>query len=715
MTQATRRSTTAARPSARSIGEDSASLSTEPATQHELGEDQAFDYIGGTTVVRVTEAENIRQQVARAVSEQYGIDPRDMAADFLLLVTDPSGGRPSRRRVGIAVFEQGRPHEQEFIRRIVVTAARPKKNRAISTSSDQAQKHTTEVTALMDAAGPGCRYGMWTDGTDLLFLGRDSSGASQNTVLPLKNWPPVHAHTPGSHQDDPFAVTAPSANEMMLRLAVRRCRNAIGDEGQSSDTAYWQLLYVLFAKLHHERLVREGRADAMSPAGTATSLLRDLFVDAKGSASRGLFGQHDQLTLGDRALAFVLSELDPFDLHSTPPDTLRSAYQELFGTPLAGDRGQFFTPPSIVRLLVEITDPAFEETVIDPCCGSGGFLHETIAHQGRSLSDPGGPTPDQKAARLRQYARTRLFGADLDPVLARAAGVGVALLTGAPATTFHLDSLAYPGGSLPGALQARNHRERIGPGVVDVVLTNPPFGADIAVSGPVLEEFWTASDPTSTPSAAYQWTRQKDGTLKRGAPASSVAPERLFVQKAIEWVRPGGRIGLVLPNGPLSNPGPDDEALRRYILDECWVLASVEIPVEVFLVGAGVNILTTALALRKKTASEKSREKKHGPVDYPVFMAVVEKVGHDRRGNALYERDAAGSLVLTRHEERDEIIACGETISRTTIRHSSVLDDDLAAPRGPHGAGRRQSVITAYREFVDDHSSEFPWMAGEQA
>ncbi|NEE16755.1 N-6 DNA methylase, partial [Streptomyces sp. SID7499] len=61
---------------------------------------------------------------------------------------------------------------------------------------------------------------------------------------------------------------------------------------------------------------------------------------------------------------------------------------------------------------------------------------------------------------------------------------------------------------------------------------------------------------------------------------TSMAPEQLFIQRAIEWVKPGGRIGIVLPNGILSNPGPTDEAIRRYILERCWVLASVELPVE---------------------------------------------------------------------------------------------------------------------------------------
>ena len=66
-------------------------------------------------------------------------------------------------------------------------------------------------------------------------------------------------------------------------------------------------------------------------------------------------------------------------------------------------------------------------------------------------------------------------------------------------------------------------------------------------------------------------------------PVSAMAPEQLFIQRAVQWVRPGGKVGIVLPNGILSNPGPTDEAIRRWILRNCWVLASVELPVETFI------------------------------------------------------------------------------------------------------------------------------------
>ena len=104
-------------------------------------------------------------------------------------------------------------------------------------------------------------------------------------------------------------------------------------------------------------------------------------------------------------------------------------------------------------------------------------------------------------------------------------------------------------------------------------MTNPPFGTDIKIEDPDILDMYRDG-------VARSWSRSKEtGRPVAGEnPVSAMAPEQLFIQRAVQWVKPGGRIGIVLPNGILSNPGPTDEAIRRWILENCWVLASVELP-----------------------------------------------------------------------------------------------------------------------------------------
>ena len=178
------------------------------------------------------------------------------------------------------------------------------------------------------------------------------------------------------------------------------------------------------------------------------------------------------------------------------------------------------------------------------------------------------------------------------------------MLTGEPGNVYHMDSLAFPGGHLPGVRDAESgSRSRL-----------PATGASRrADDQPAVRHRHQDRGPGVL--AAYRdgvarsWSRSKEtGRAEAGEPPHpSMAPEQLFIQRAVQWVKPGGRIGIVLPNGILSNPGPTDEAIRTWILQNCWVLASVELPVETFIHEAGVNILTSLLFLKRKTDKEIAR------------------------------------------------------------------------------------------------------------
>ncbi|MFD7131361.1 restriction endonuclease subunit M [Streptomyces sp. NPDC059894] len=723
----------------------------ESAGPRKLQDDEIFDYISGEKVVKHTPMEEVRQRIARALVHQYGIDPRDMRADFRIQVE--KNGRKSWKRASIAIFEPGsiKPGEEpkrEDIRRIVVIKPPRSDSRTVSKirTFARAKDQVDEVADLMHGAGPECVYGMWTDDKDLYFIRRDPH-RFEDVYLPLANWPRGDATLFDAKGNISSLGIMRSADETMLKFAFRRCHDFIhGNEGLPKDAAFWQFLYVLFAKLHDEKLVREGqdprfyvdttelvelaKSDEGNPA--VAQRLKDLFEEFKRDHPDE-FTEYDRLTLDKAALTFIAGELSTYTLLGTSLDALGTAYQELVGDNLRGDRGQYFTPNVATRFMVELLDPQLDETVLDPCCGTGGFLRETLLHvlHREGLPDFGrGLSVQEKAdaetayrPALARYANDRVFGMDFDPFLTRAASFGLMMLTEIRGNTFQVDSLRFPRGSQdkPGHGPAMERRNRVGIGQVDVLLTNPPFGTDIPVTGSTLELFRTDEfGGEKQASIAYDWTKDKekgDGSLKRGKPASSVPPERLFVQKCVEWVKPGGRIGIVLPNGILSNPGPDDEAVRRYILDECWVMASVELPVEPFVFGAGVNILTTMLFLRKKTEKEKQEERLYGAADYPVFMAVVEKVGHDRRGNRLYVRDARGEYEWQQYEENDDIWVGNVVVPRKINRRKRILDNDLFAlrDRTEHDFDVRPNVIDSYHEFLKEHGHELPWAKGESA
>jgi type I restriction enzyme M protein len=148
-------------------------------------------------------------------------------------------------------------------------------------------------------------------------------------------------------------------------------------------------------------------------------------------------------------------------------------------------------------------------------------------------------------------------------------------------------------------------------------------------------------------------------------------------------------MGIVLPDGILGNPG--DEYIRWWLLRHCWVLASVDMPVELFIVEANVNILTSLLFLKKKTEQEVQAEDLGATKEYPVFMAVAEKVGFDRRGNTLYKRSPDGEDILEEVDHKERVRVGERSVLRILKRKEKTVDNDLP------------EIAKAYVAFRSEH------------
>lgn len=635
-----------------------------------IGEGMLLDYVSGNPI-KDSPVEQVRQKLIRALFHEYGISVEDMAIDFKM----PVDGK--QKKVDLVIFATGQAHIVDNIRRIVVCQKEPttgRKGAYKMRSHEQAKKEFEFLHAAMTEA-KNCQYGLWSNGLELFFFKKEVT-RFDTKFNPVGDWP--MADESMGTQDVVSQARLRRADPEMLRVAFRRCHNFIhGNEGMPKDAAFWQFLYLIFAKMHDERRSKDtparfwaGPSEQFDDAGRKAIRDRVLpLFDEVVEKYADIFRGNEEITLSDRALAFMVSELARYDFGRTDVDAKGAAYQEIVGTNLRGDRGQYFTPRGAIKLMVSMLDPKPTERILDPACGTGGFLVATIDHWLKGFNEAsksGGVNTDEFlsiADQLRQTVETKLFGADFDPFLVRAATMNLMMAAGARANIFHMDSLSFPKGHLGGNAPAT---EKIKFGTIDVLMTNPPFGSDIPITDPqVLEAY----------DLAGKWGK-KDGAFQRGdGYQKAVAPEVLFIQRSIDWLRPGGRMGIVLPDGILGNPG--DEDIRAWILRRCWVLASVDLPVEVFIVEANVNILTSLLFLKKKTPQEIKAEDLGKPVDYNVFMAVAEKVGVDRRGNKLYKRSPDGEELIEEVMEKESIRLGGKMVERILNRKQKIEDNDL--------------------------------------
>jgi type I restriction enzyme M protein len=668
-----------------------------------LEEGKLLDYITGEPV-KETPKEEVRQRIARALFHEYGISVEDMVPDFKMNVD----GR--RKSIDIAIFEPGAAKTLENLRRIVICDKEPKTGSRGAyklRDHEQAEKEFGLLYAAMSQEEvEGCRWGLWTNGLDFFFFEKELTKFDVK-FHPRGDWPMADG-TLGS-RTVASAAQLRRADRDMLLTAFRRCHNYIhGNEGMPKDAAFWQFLYLIFAKLHDERRPKDqpprfwagmfekqvnGKKqlvdEQFDPEGQKAIRARvtQLVDEVARKYKDTVFRDHPpRITLSDRALAFIVGELAKYDLGRTALDAKGAAYQELVKHNIRGDRGQYFTPRGAVDLMVEMLDPKPHERVMDPACGTGGFLVSTLKHIDRRLHHEANVPSGEESTdeflsiqdRLVDFVEHNLFGADFDPFLVRAAQMNILMASNGQARVFNMNSLEFPAGHLQGAKEAKGKADL---GTMDVVMTNPPFGSNIPVADPnILRHF----------ELAHTWERVEGGGFRNtGRLQGSVAPEVLFVERCLEWLQPGGRMGIVVPDGILGNPA--QEYIRWWLLRRCWFLASVDLPVEVFIVEADVNILTSLIFLKKKTDAEVRAEDLGQKIDYPVFMAVAEKVGFDRRGNKLYKRGPDGEELVEEVEHRERIRVNGQSVLRVLRRKEKSVDDDL--PR----------IADAYRAFRAEH------------
>lgn len=648
-----------------------------------------LDYVTGRKI-KETKKELVRQRIARALIHEYGFSPEDMEIGYKA---------KGRKKIDIAIFGHEKEHVPENLRRAVVCRPEPAmgKNAARIRDFEQAKKDLEEIEVIM-LEMEAVQYGLWTNGFEFFFLEKQQ-GRFETKCNPVGDWP-MAEESVGTKDVVSDAHTR-IADDEMLKITFRRCHNFIhGNEGMPKDAAFWQFLYLIFCKMHDESLRAKqrqawqrrfwaGPKEQFEEQGRKAIRIRieALFAEVK-KLYKNIFRGNEEITLSNRALAFIVSELAKYDFTRTDVDAKGVAYQELVGVNLRGDRGQYFTPRGVVKLVIEMLDPKENESLLDPACGTGGFLVAALGHMLKKFRDEQNTQAGNESTaeflnvheRLKEYAAAYVFGADFDPFLIRAAQMNMVLAGDGRGHIYNINSLEFPLGHLADLPSAQTE---IPLGSVDIIATNPPFGSDIPITDKhILEQY----------ELAHNWEPDGEGGFRNtGVRKGSVAPEILFIERCIKWLKPGtGRMGIVLPDGVLGNPAA--EYIRWWIMRETQVLASVDLPVEAFIAEANVNILTSLLFLRRKGDQEKHREALGGAEEYPVFMAVADKVGFDRRGNKLYKRTPDGEEIVEPKKHVERIRIGGRYVERILTRSEKIEDNDLPV------------IAERYREFLKEQN-----------
>jgi type I restriction enzyme M protein len=617
-----------------------------------------LDFIDGVTQRNETPEEYVRQEIAKSIVREYGYPKSDIAVEFTLRL----GSR--KPRADLVVFFPGVAHVQEQAFIIIECKASTVK------SSDR-KEGVGQLQSYMSAC-PNATYGMWTNGLERFCYRKISRGGR----IEFEEIPDLPSF--GQSEDEAerprFDQLKPATSDALL-FAFRRCHNYIaGNQGLQKPEAFWELLKLIFCKIYDERSSDEVQfyAAAKERYGVNGPLkvkgrLDKLFAAVKADFP-SIFKESENIELNPSVLAYIVSQLQMYSLLESDIDVKGRAYEEIVGANLRGDRGEFFTPRNVCRMAVSMLDPGENQLILDPACGTGGFLitamNYVIAKIQQAEQRKRGSVERIETAthqRVRKFAQNFIVGIDLNPNLVKAAKMNMVMNNDGEGNLYQGNSLASP------ATWSDRLRNLKLMGRVDLLFTNPPFGSKIPVDDPSILEKYDLGHTWSYKAETDEWVKTE--TIQRSQP-----PEILFIERCVRLLKPGtGRMAIVLPDGILGSPGLG--YVREWILRHTRILASIDLHPDTFQ--PHVSVQTSVLVLQRKTEAEMTLDQAFGGhQDYAVFMALANHIGHDKRGNVTYVRDPKGNEIVEEVAETIKEYEDGRPIYRNQKTRKKVVDDN---------------------------------------
>lgn len=436
-----------------------------------------------------------------------------------------------------------------------------------------------------------------------------------------------------------------------------KCHNIIRNNDKlSPEAAFDEISKILFMKIRYERMNSNAQIfsltefkrlkDAwnLTKSTKSNDFYQELFNNTKKDFEKDhLFSDNARIEIRENSFEQIVKELEIYNLSTTSDDVKGIAFEQFLGKTFRGELGQFFTPRTIVDFMVSIIDPQEGEYICDPCCGSGGFLiksfeyvrkhiEEDIERQKEeikksyynedfdSLSEKTKQNIEVKISkafaklneelninnekgRLRTLSFDCIYGTDANPRMARTAKMNMIMHGDGHGGVHHHDGLL----NVNGIFENR----------FDVILTNPPFGARVEKDLKILE----ADKFTDKAKIAEYTKRYGDAYIEAlkqvndniGKPLLSLykidngLTEVLFIERCLNLLKPGGRMGIVLPEGVLNNSNL--QKVREFVESRAKILLIVSIPQDVFM-ASGATVKPSLLFFKKFTEKEAKEFKK---------------------------------------------------------------------------------------------------------
>lgn len=423
---------------------------------------------------------------------------------------------------------------------------------------------------------------------------------------------------------------------------------------------------LIFAKLYDELMSGQNKSRYLefTNAGRTEYKLKEAIQDLFNAANKkwkGVFDENTKIMLSPSHLSICVASLQSVKLFNSNLEVVDDAFEYLMSKSSKGEKGQFFTPRYVIEMCVRMLNPHENEKMIDTACGSSGFPVHTIFNVWDKMADAEGRPKgelfslDRKPDTYTEYVKENIFGIDFDEKAVRVARTLNLIAGDGHTNVLHLNTLDYDRWDetakqedwmriyhegfyrLKDLQRSKGYREFD----FDIVMANPPFAGDIKETRIL--------------------GRYELGKNDKGKTQNKVGRDVLFIERNLDFLKPGGRMAIVLPQGRFNNSS--DKYIREYIAERCRILAVVGLHGNTFKPHTGTK---TSVLFVQKWDDELCPRKD----DYNIFFATQQKQGKDNSGDKIYIKQVDGTNALDGHGHL--------VVEQDLYNHDGITGDGIA-------------------------------------
>lgn len=609
--------------------------------------------------VKLTPEETIRQLYAYKLVTEYNYPIKQLRFEFPIYF-----GREAKR-ADIVVLDKDDSHTAYIIVEIKKLKAKDGKEQLKSYCH-----------------GTGAPMAIWTNGENIAYYHRKNPNYFEDIPAIPKAIETLEdiLNLPFTMNDlvlnDKLKITGKSLKHLILEMEDEVLANAGVD-------VFEEVFKLIFAKLYDEKQSgnepeRSTRNLEFRNRGGSANQLKDkiqhLFDKANEEWS-GVFDENAKINLTPTHLEICVSSLEGVKLFNSNLEIVDEAFEYLMSKSSKGEKGQYFTPRYVIDMCVRMLNPKPEEAVIDTAAGSSGFTVHSIFHVWRNILHKHQQpishlfTAENKPRECEEYVQQKVFAIDFDEKAVRVSRTLNLIAGDGQTNVLHLNTLDYArweqttkqeewidtyneGFKKLKKLQTvKGDYSRFN---FDVLMANPPFAGDIK-EGQILNRYELAN--------------------KNGKSQSAVGRDILFIERNLNFLKPGGRMAVVLPQGRFNNGS--DKYIREFIAEHCRILAVVGLHGNTFKPHTGTK--TSVLFVQKWNDNAEIGPLCSYKEDYPIFFATQKMSAKDTSGELLYWSASVKDFFDKKHDPtRIYTVRSGEAL--TDLHFHPIVAHDLFHP-----------------------------------